>query len=93
MRESLEAGVLMRNSGIESSSCHSQDAWVADFFSNRSLIIAANRGPMTFEKDQHGILQSKVGEGGLVKALLGLCRHADVTWIACARTDADATWP
>jgi len=92
MRESLEADVLLRSSGLKSSSCHSQDAWVADFFSNRSLIIAANRGPVTFDKDQDGSLQSKVGEGGLVKALLGLCRHTDVTWIACARTDADATW-
>jgi hypothetical protein len=70
----------------------SQDDWVAKFFSNRAVIIAANRGPVTFEKYQSDNLQCKFGEGGLVKALLGLCQHADVTWIACARTDADATW-
>jgi trehalose 6-phosphate synthase len=57
----------------------------------RSLIIAANRGPVTFELGE-GILEAKRGGGGLVTALAGLCRHTDATWIACARTEADAAW-
>jgi trehalose 6-phosphate synthase len=92
MRESSEASILMRNPGLASHATHSQDDWGASFFSNRAVIIAANRGPVTFERDQSDSLQSKFGAGGLVKALLGLCQHADVTWIACAQTDADATW-
>jgi trehalose-6-phosphate synthase len=57
-----------------------------NFFANRALIIAANRGPVTFETAEDESLQSQRGEGGLVTALLGLCRHTDATWIACAQT-------
>ncbi len=64
----------------------------AEFFSNRALVVAANRGPVTLNRDEDGEIQFEYGEGGLVKALLGLCRHADATWIACARTKADADW-
>jgi trehalose 6-phosphate synthase len=64
----------------------------ADFFANRALIIAANRGPVTFEMAEDGRLSLQRGGGGLVTALTGLCRHTDATWIACAQTDADAAW-
>jgi trehalose 6-phosphate synthase len=68
------------------------EALQADFFSNRALIIAANRGPVTFERAEDGRLEFQRGEGGLVTALIGLCRHAEATWIACGRTESDATW-
>jgi len=68
------------------------EALQTDFFANRALIIAANRGPVTFETAENGSLRFQRGEGGLVTALLGLCRHTDATWIACAQTKADATW-
>jgi trehalose 6-phosphate synthase len=61
-------------------------------FPNRSLIIAANRGPVTLEATEDGHVEVRDAEGGLVKALLGLCRCTDATWIACARTEADAGW-
>jgi trehalose 6-phosphate synthase len=64
----------------------------ADFLSHCALIIVANRGPVTFEMAEDGSLQFQRGEGGLVTALLGLCRHTDATWIACAQTEADANW-
>jgi trehalose 6-phosphate synthase len=63
-----------------------------EFFARRRLIIAANRGPVTFERDETGELVLQRGEGGLVTALLGLCRYTQATWIACARTDADVAW-
>ncbi|MFW6082946.1 MAG: alpha,alpha-trehalose-phosphate synthase (UDP-forming) [Chloroflexota bacterium] len=62
------------------------------FFADRELIIAANRGPVTFQKDENGEFGYQRGEGGLVTALLGMCLHTDATWFACARTDADAAW-
>jgi trehalose 6-phosphate synthase len=68
------------------------EAVQADFFANRALIIVANRGPVTFQQSEDGTLQFQRGGGGLVTALLGLCRHAEATWIACARTEEDATW-
>jgi trehalose 6-phosphate synthase len=64
----------------------------SEFFADRALIIAANRGPVTFETDEHGQLSYERGGGGLVTALLGMCRYADATWISCARTEADAEW-
>ncbi len=64
----------------------------ADFFSDRALVIAANRGPVTLNVDEEGEIRFEYGEGGLVKALLGLCRCADATWIACARTEVDGEW-
>jgi trehalose 6-phosphate synthase len=64
----------------------------AEFFADRALIIAANRGPVTFERNEDGELSYDRGGGGLVTALLGMCRYADATWISCARTDADAEW-
>ncbi len=63
-----------------------------DFLNERSLIIVANRGPVTFERTEEGELSYERGKGGLVTALLGLCRYTDVTWIASARTEADAAW-
>ena len=68
------------------------EALQTSFFANRALIIAANRAPVTFHRDEDGNLQPERGGGGLVTALTGLCRHADATWIACARTEADVAW-
>lgn len=65
----------------------------ADFFADRSLVIAANRGPVVFEANEAGEVESRrAGGGGLVTALLGLCQRTDVTWVASAQTEADATW-
>jgi trehalose 6-phosphate synthase len=65
----------------------------SEFFANRAVIIAANRGPVTFTRDEDGNLETQRGGGGLVTALTGLCRHTtDMTWIACARTDTDVEW-
>jgi trehalose 6-phosphate synthase len=70
----------------------SWQSFLDDFFAERSLIIAANRGPVTFQTHSDGSRTFDRGSGGLVTALLGLTRHVDATWIACARTDADADW-
>lgn len=88
MKDTLETENVHR-AHLETISC---PTWRDDFFSNRSLIIAANRGPVIFEATQDGCVAPRDTEGGLVKALLGLCRCTDATWIACARTEADASW-
>ncbi len=62
------------------------------FLQNRSIIIAANRGPVTFHRDENGdMVPERVG-GGLVTALTGLVNHAEASWIACAQTEEDKTW-
>ena len=62
-------------------------------FADRALIIAANRGPVTFEKAEDGTLRVRAGRR---RAGDGPDRpvpaHDDATWIACARTEADADW-
>jgi trehalose 6-phosphate synthase len=69
------------------------EALQIEFFADRALIIAANRAPVTFEPAEDGSLQLHRGGGGLVTALIDLCRHAaDATWIACARTASDTKW-
>lgn len=60
--------------------------------SNRALIIAANRGPVTFQTAQDGSRTFSRGTGGLVTALMGLAQHSDVAWIACARSEDDVSW-
>jgi trehalose 6-phosphate synthase len=65
---------------------------IADLFENRQLIIAANRGPVTFDTAEDGTPIMQRGTGGLVTALTGLTRYTAATWIACARTKPDATW-
>jgi len=92
MKSAPTVGSMLQDSGLEESSRHHFEALQADFFSNRALIIAANRGPVTFRTAEDGNLRFQRGEGGLVTALIGLCRHADAVWIACARTEADAIW-
>jgi trehalose 6-phosphate synthase len=53
------------------------------------LILVSNRGPATFEYDEHGELHAQRGGGGLVTALTGLVHHRDALWVASAMTDAD----
>jgi trehalose 6-phosphate synthase len=55
------------------------------------LFVVSNRGPVTFEDDPaaKGGMTAARGSGGLVTALGDLGRHAPVTWVACALTDAD----
>ena len=63
-----------------------------EFFADRSLIIAANRGPVIFQTAEDGGRTFTRGSGGLVTALVGLARQIDATWIGCARTEADMEW-
>jgi len=55
----------------------------------RRLLIATNRGPMTFVTAADGSLRPRRGSGGLVTALSQAARHVPVTWIAAAMTDGD----
>ena len=55
------------------------------------LVVVSNRGPVTFQHDPDAPagLTAARGPGGLVTALAELGRHAPVTWVATALTDAD----
>jgi trehalose 6-phosphate synthase len=70
-------------------SCREAQARILE---SRDLIIASNRGPVTWQFNEYGELEGHRGSGGLVTALLGLTQHVDACWVACALTDADRAW-
>ena len=57
------------------------------------LVVVSNRAPITFmgADDAPLGLTAERGSGGLVTALAELGRHAPLTWVAAAMTDADRT--
>jgi trehalose 6-phosphate synthase len=53
------------------------------------LVVASNRGPLTFERAPDGTLLARRGAGGLVTALTGALAAAEGTWVAAAMSDGD----
>ncbi len=53
------------------------------------LIVASNRGPVTFEADEAGALAPRRGSGGLVTAVLGALQEAKGLWVAAAMSEGD----
>ncbi|MCB0964880.1 MAG: trehalose-6-phosphate synthase, partial [Acidimicrobiales bacterium] len=57
---------------------------------DRPLVIASNRGPVSFALDEAtGEVTARRGAGGLVSGLGPLVRDTDAIWIAAAMTDGD----
>jgi len=57
------------------------------------LLVASNRGPLSFTMDADGSLSARRGGGGLVSGLMpglsALADRAEVVWICAALSDAD----
>lgn len=53
------------------------------------MVIASNRGPVSFVSDEEGGLSTRRGAGGLVSGLAPLVASSGSTWIAAAMSDAD----
>ncbi len=64
-------------------------AAAAALLGDRRLIIATNRGPVTFVSAADGSLRPRRGSGGLVTALGQVGRHVPVTWVAAAMSEGD----
>ncbi len=74
---------------IDGNTC---DSW-KEMLQSRQLVIASNHGPVTFHKDENGVIQpQRSGGGGLVTALSGIAQHVDACWISSALTDEDKAW-
>ncbi|MGN6687702.1 MAG: alpha,alpha-trehalose-phosphate synthase (UDP-forming) [Actinomycetales bacterium] len=56
--------------------------------SGMSLVLASNRGPVSFAIGEDGSLVTKRGGGGLVSAL-GSVKDDDVLWVCAALSDVD----
>ncbi|MGQ0607786.1 MAG: alpha,alpha-trehalose-phosphate synthase (UDP-forming) [Chloroflexota bacterium] len=64
-------------------------AAAAALLGDRRLIIATNRGPVTFASAADGTLRPRRGSGGLVTALGQVGRHVPLTWVAAAMSEGD----
>jgi trehalose 6-phosphate synthase len=55
------------------------------------ILIASNRGPVSFTLGEDGNLTRHRGAGGLVSGLSAVAGQADVLWVCAALSDADRT--
>jgi len=53
------------------------------------ILIASNRGPVSFTRGDDGNLTRHRGAGGLVSGLSSVAGQADVLWVCAALSDAD----
>ncbi len=53
------------------------------------VLIASNRGPVSFTRGEDGSLVARRGAGGLVSGLSSVAGEAEVLWVCAALTDAD----
>lgn len=60
-----------------------------DLFAERSLFIASNRGPVTFERTRSGKIRRRRGTGGVVSAVSAISRYANPAWICSPISSAD----
>jgi trehalose 6-phosphate synthase len=57
--------------------------------SARPIVVASNRGPVSFEVGREGELVASRGGGGLVAALTGVLTTTGGEWVAAAMTEGD----
>jgi trehalose 6-phosphate synthase len=53
------------------------------------VLVASNRGPLSFTAGPGGRLSARRGGGGLVSGLLSVAAERDVLWVCAALSDAD----
>ena len=56
---------------------------------DRVLIIASNRGPVTFSHQDDGTFSARKGSGGVVTAVTAVAQEYQPIWIAAAMTEGD----
>ncbi|WP_157249100.1 alpha,alpha-trehalose-phosphate synthase (UDP-forming) [Nonomuraea typhae] len=54
-----------------------------------SVLVASNRGPVSFTVSGEGVLTMKRGGGGLVSGLSGVAKDDGVLWVCAALSDGD----
>ncbi|MEX2588458.1 MAG: trehalose-6-phosphate synthase [Actinomycetota bacterium] len=62
---------------------------VEQTLAGRSLLVASNRGPVTFQEDDTGRIVASRGAGGLVTALTEVMKDASGLWVASAMSPGD----
>jgi trehalose 6-phosphate synthase len=60
-----------------------------DVLNERPLIVASNRGPVTFTRERDGKFSSRRGSGGVVTAVSAIARDRQPIWVACPMSEGD----
>ncbi len=55
----------------------------------RRILVASNRGPVSFSRDEGGQLTAKRGGGGVVSGLSSVAGSEDMLWVCAALSEAD----
>jgi trehalose 6-phosphate synthase len=53
------------------------------------VLVASNRGPVSFTRGDDGQLTAKRGGGGMVSGLSAVAEHEDMLWVCAALSDDD----
>jgi trehalose 6-phosphate synthase len=53
------------------------------------VLVASNRGPVSFTRQEDGQLSARRGGGGVVSGLLTAAGQSDLLWVCAALSDAD----
>ncbi|MGH3301936.1 MAG: trehalose-6-phosphate synthase, partial [Streptosporangiaceae bacterium] len=53
------------------------------------LLIASNRGPVSFARDADGTLSARRGGGGMVSGLSAAADETPMLWVCAALSDTD----
>src|SRR6266571_2788338 len=53
------------------------------------ILVASNRGPVSFTRTEDGRLTGRRGGGGMVSGLSSVAGQAEVLWVCAALSDAD----
>ncbi len=65
------------------------DESVGDTNEQRRILVASNRGPVSFSRGENGELTARRGGGGVVSGLSSVASSEDVLWVCAALSDAD----
>ena len=62
---------------------------MSDATAPRRVLVASNRGPVSFRRGDDGALSLSRGGGGLVSGLSSVAGQQDLLWVCAALSDAD----
>ncbi len=68
---------------------HPAEIDIDEAMEGRQLIVASNRGPVTFTHQGDNRFSSRKGSGGVVTAVGAIARERQPIWVACAMTEGD----
>ena len=60
-----------------------------EFIQDKEIIVASNRGPVLFKKDENGKIELIRGAGGIVGSMIPFMQRTHGTWVSSAIGECD----